>query len=81
MTRDMQLVKAILKYVERNGRFRGRPIELPEFPGYSPESVEYHATLCVQAGYLKVEETNGGIFPRYLTWAGQEALAELRCQT
>ncbi len=81
MTRDMQLIKAILKYVECKGRFNGRPIELPEFPGHSQETVEYHATLCVQAGYLEAQETSGGIFPRYLTWAGQEALAELRCQT
>ncbi len=77
MKRDMNLIKLILKYVESEGDGQ-KFLEPPEFPDYSATQIEHHMDLCNQAGYIVGQLTGGGIFPRALTWAGYEALDELR---
>ena len=78
MKRDMALIKAILKFVECNGTGADSPLTLPEFPQYTDEQVQYHATLCVQAGYIEHVGSQAGVFPTLLTWDGHEALDRMR---
>ena len=78
MKRDMALIKATLKFVERIGTHRGQPLTLPDFPHYDEATVQYHADLCLQAGYIEAETTQANVFPAALTWDGQEALSALR---
>ena len=78
MKRDMALIKAILKFVELKGTRHGKPLTLPEFPNYDEAAVQYHADLCLQAGYIEAETTQANVFPVVLTWNGQEALSALR---
>ena len=50
-------------------------------PGYTPQQVQYHTSLCEDAGYLHLH-TENSIVPTYtvqsLTWRGQEELAARR---
>ena len=73
------LVKAILKYVEQNGR-PGRFLDVPEFPHYTEEQVIYHLDLCHQAGFITGQGTMGGFLPQVLTYNGQMELKQLRTQ-
>ena len=82
MKRDMVLIRKILEWVE--GQTSLGPFPAPECPAYSWEAVHYHIGLCAQAGYLEATPISGAEEPhtRYelgtLTWAGHEALEELR---
>ncbi|MYB48786.1 MAG: DUF2513 domain-containing protein [Dehalococcoidia bacterium] len=72
MKRYMQLIRAILQYVECHGN--GQSMCQPEIDGYTPAQVSYHIELCKQAGYIWAD----GPFPQTLTWAGHNALDDLR---
>ena len=78
MERHMALIKAILKYVEKHGAFEERYIDLPEFPDFSEEQVQYHALLCDQADFVQARRSMTGYQLLHLTWKGQEELARLR---
>ncbi len=78
MKRNMDLIKAILKYVEQNDKNDGRHLSPPEFPDYTDQQVSYHVELCRQANYVEVLPTGGGAFLRSLTWSGHNALDELK---
>ena len=78
MKRDIALVKAILKYVEKNDENNGRVLPAPEFPGYTEEQVNHHIDICGQAGFVTTQSTSGGSFLRSLTWAGHNELERLR---
>ena len=78
----MKLICKILDYVEREAN--GGPVSVPEFDGYEDVDIHYHVGLCVEAGYIVADKPGlyGGVraFPgiHRLTWAGHEALEELR---
>ena len=82
MKRDMALIQALLEHVENacGGDF----LCPPALPAYSDRLIQYHVSLCGQAGFLEVQKTTGADAPyarfvvRNLTWAGHEKLAELR---
>ena len=85
MKRDMELIRRILEYLE--GQETADPVRPPEFPNVSTHAVCYHARLCREAGYIsEYSETVSGDGPPQillcrigpLTWAGHEALIELR---
>ena len=78
MELDTKLIKAILKYVEKNDDGTGRPMAVPELPGYSSTEVTYHVNLCSQAGYVTTQETSAEPYLRSLTWQGHQELARLR---
>ena len=80
MKRDMNLIKAILEYVEENGRMEGRPLDKPEFPGrWEGDAVEYHLKLCKEVSFMTGVGTDQTSFlPQLLTWNGHEMLAQLR---
>ena len=79
MKRHFDLIKSILKYVEKNGKYADTfAMSLPEFPPYSDEEVQYNAYLCVDAGFIVGQNRMTGIYVRYLTWKGQEELERLR---
>ena len=75
MKRDMELIKQVLKYVERNAPgTRGFVIQ-PELPSFTDEQIEYHITLCNQAGLITLN--NAGMMTA-LTWEGHNELERLR---
>ena len=76
MKRDMELIRKILCYVEKNATCT-MPVRLPSFDSHSAEAVEYHVKLCEQAGYLELHhpelmDEELGIL--CLTWDGHERL-------
>ena len=71
------LIKAILKYVEKNGK-RDIFIDMPEVHNFTEDQVSYHLDLCEQAGFITAERTMGGIYPGVLTYRGQMELRRLR---
>ena len=82
MKRHMQLIQQLLKHAECRGG--GAGVHPPELAGYTDQQVQYHVGLCVQAGYIEATLISGKEEPyrRYLmgnlTWAGHEALSDLR---
>ena len=85
MKRDMDLIRKILEYLE-DKETTGLTAP-PEIANVSNDVVCYHARLCRQAGYISEykETLSGDGEPRILicrlgqlTWAGQEALKEMR---
>ena len=85
MKRDMNLIRRILEYLEDT-----ETTDLtapPEIPNVSTDVICYHARLCRQAGYISEyrETLSGDREPKILvcrlgqlTWAGHQALGELR---
>ena len=85
MKRDMDLIRRILEHIE--SQETTGLVKPPEVPNVSTHEVCYHARLCRQAGYISdnKETVNGDGPPTILlcrlgelTWAGHEALTELR---
>ena len=70
MIRDMDLVQELLERLETNG---GREATPPQIDGYTPAQVEYHLTLCREAGFIHYTPTQ-----MRLTWAGHDELDRLR---
>lgn len=75
MKRYMDLILAILEYIECDGN--GRLLCPPEVKGYTPQQVEYHVELCAQAGFIKVSDKKRDLI-RSLTWQGHEELERLK---
>lgn len=79
MTRDMDLIRAILLWIE--ARPEGHNVNWKlEIEGYTAEQIGYHCYLLAQAGLI--EAVNGGglsskspsYIPIKLTWDGHEFL-------
>ena len=84
MKRDFALVQTILEHVEaHDSTAECRP---PQADHFTTDEVCYHARLCYEAGFLaSFNEVPSGDGRRIkvcllgpLTWAGHEALAEMR---
>ena len=89
MKRYMELVKAVLRYVEEHDdgdTQEGCVIPLTHFGGYSENAVRYHILLCDENELLNVcwMEKNPGslvqVLAGSLTWEGHNALDEWREQ-
>ena len=78
MKRDMELVKRILKYVEKNPLPQTGFFADIEIAGFSDETIQYHIRLCADANFVRINQT-GHIIE--LTWAGQDELERLRAET
>ena len=87
MKRDIEIIKALLKYVRDNANGSGilavpNEDELRSKFQVSDEVIHYHVELCVQARFLKVvpqdQILEGTCLPvygiLYLTWWGHEYL-------
>ena len=59
MTRDRNLIRAILRAVEEEAPFKGAP----KIEGYSETQVEYHLMLLIEAGYVHGLYTEAGGSP------------------
>ena len=53
MKRDPQLIKKILLYIRQHAN--GNPIPFPSFEGHEQPSVDYHVTLCTEAGFIALK--------------------------
>ena len=78
MKRDWKLIYKILTY---SCEKEYRPLEVPDFDGYSEHQVEYHLNLCEEAGFIKltVAHQPPGQEPGLilgLTWKGHDKLDE-----
>ena len=82
MRRKLSLILAILEFAEEKivpGRQKA-PF-LPIIEGYEADDIDYHVELCGQAGYVEVVQApTGRCEIRELTWAGHEALDDLRAR-
>jgi hypothetical protein len=86
MTRDMELVRALLPKLEAMQIRRGGIVSIaPDddeiaIPGYDVAQISYHLALIRDAGFID----NGGVRPmdgigfRSLTWAGHDFLDAVR---
>lgn len=84
MKRDMELVRAILMFVDEHPHgFLNEPISIE---GYSDEEVGYHCYLMEQAGlvHAKDQTTMADLSPNWtavaMTWKGHEFLDNARDQ-
>lgn len=78
MKRDMELVKALLEHLGATGApSLARPIEIT---GFDDDSVDYHTSLCADAGYIEIESPFRDTPPVMLrlTWQGHDFLEKLR---
>lgn len=82
MKRDMELVRAILLYIEHSDS--GVVSEVSKLEGYDDNIVAYHVNMLVEAALLAGIEYSGHgrSFPNWaevrLTWAGHEFLDAAR---
>ena len=76
MKRCMQLIHLLLEYAERNAT--GGLLALPKFEGHTEEQIEYHASLCVEAGLL---HCNSALQIISVTWHRHEELARWRAES
>ena len=80
MKRDMNLIRELLFQLESDQGGKVRRLQAPE--GCSPEQVNYHATLMLQAGLIEGKRTvafSGVTFRDLsLTWTGHEFLDAIR---
>lgn len=73
MVRNMELVKAILLFVEQNQVDDSVSVEVE---GYSENEIAYHIAILSEAGLLK-PNPDFDASRVSLTWAGHELLAKL----
>ena len=85
MERDMQLIRAILEFAERNAGNKASGVE-PDLP-YPAEKVHYHISLCDDAGFIVAKQLSPSMVENYysyriirLTWQGHEQLDQWRCR-
>ena len=74
---DNILIREILESVEKNRQPDGRPMTLL-LDGYTDDEIQYHARLCVEAGFFTKLGKAAVIYPIELTMAGHRKLRELR---
>lgn len=81
MKRNMELIRWILEYIEEHYKMF-RPDIIDESTFTAPaEQVKYHLRLILDAGYIKSVGINQGFTcVEELTWAGHNALDELRAK-
>jgi hypothetical protein len=79
MKRDMDLVRAILFEVEKHDDWESEFEVCPE-GNYTRQEIEYHITLCSEAGLIKAKRWSfqEGLQPSRLTWEGHEFLDAAR---
>jgi hypothetical protein len=75
MRRDIDLIRKILIDLEQQGAYTSwMDVDIEE---YSPEQMDYHLELMIEAGLIDVRASQGG-FSRQLslrlTWQGHEFL-------
>ena len=71
----MNLIKAVLEHVEEHGN--GKALPVLKVDGHNAKEIEYHLQLCEEAGYVASQSAIDSVYYR-LTWAGHEALEQLR---
>jgi hypothetical protein len=83
MTRDMDLVRAILFKLEKEDYDGGQYHDLPEIEGFSDSQVIYHIKILKDAKLLEAENLFDGspLIPTRLTWEGHEFLEAARDDT
>ena len=84
MTRDFDLIRKILLYVEEN--HRGIYDRLNPLEGYSEEEFLYHCELLTDNGFIegkvhRVMDGSGTFMCKDLTWDGQDYLAKIKNDT
>ena len=79
MKRDMDLIRQILLDLEESGAYTNwMDIDIE---AYSPEQMDYHLELLVEAGLISVASSERGRsrqLPVRITWAGHEFLDAAR---
>jgi hypothetical protein len=86
MERDMDLIRHLLLFVEKDSLFDGRAMISPEIPSdfgadhYSLDQVAYHVGLLIEAGLLKGAVGPVAPYVSRLTWQGHEFLDDIRDQ-
>ncbi len=86
MKRDMDLVREILRTVEKMEPSRGHTETPFEIDGYSPDLISYHLKLMIQANLVEataIREARGGLevshwWIKGLTWDGHDFLDSAR---
>jgi hypothetical protein len=86
MTRDMDLIRKLLLWIEQNPQLDGKRwfvIDKPEEVGvtdHSLEDIEYHMRLLTKAGLVegRVNVTTGITAVSQLTWTGHEFLDNVK---
>jgi hypothetical protein len=81
MKRELDLIRQILLEVEQNDDYL-RSVEI-RAEGYSPEQINYHVMLLMEAGYVVGSHSLGPrdrylYHPKSLTWEGHEFLDATR---
>ena len=78
MERDADLLEALLEIAERADGLD--PVEVRDVPGWSGSAMRHHAQLVREAGYVRSAAVvpGGPAWIGALTWAGHNALDELR---
>jgi hypothetical protein len=79
MQRDIDLVRLILLDLEARGSYADW-LDI-DIEAYSPEQMDYHLELLVEAGFLRVSSTGRELargHPVRLTWEGHEFLDAVR---
>jgi hypothetical protein len=75
MQRDIDLIRNILINLEQQGAYTSwMQVDVEE---YSPEQMDYHLELMIDAGLISVRASQGGFsrqLPLRLTWEGHEFL-------
>lgn len=74
MKRDMKLITEILRYAEGHadgGKSQCVPQRdslAPNFDDLTDAKIHYHINLCVEAGFLEVEESNDVVPDTCIPW-------------
>ena len=75
MQRDIDLIRKILLDLEQKGAYTSwMEIDIEE---YSPEQMDYHLELMIEAGLISARASQGGFsrhLPLRLAWQGHEFL-------
>ena len=87
MKRDMDLIRTLLLWIEDDPTLDGREwrgVQLADyaaFPGHSPQEVQYHLGLLVDAGLVQGKpyfSPAGTVVFSSLTWGGHEFVDNVR---
>lgn len=85
MTRDMDLIRALLLWIDEQPRLDGTlwlPVLKSDDVGITDEpleKVQYHLRLLKEAGFIKAESyADGSVTVAGLTWAGHEFLDNVK---
>ena len=79
MKRDWKLIELILSYAEAKitpATTNGGVPPPTDLNGFNEAQIDYHISLCYDAGYLIYNDHT--YYIEYLTWKGHDKLDELR---